>query len=261
MTERQAEQPAPLQRLAVDEFAEDGSWRDGGDLGRGQGDDVAEELEHAAGLRVGWGRRRDAAQERLGEVFEHRQLEDVRGVEDGVGVFLEREDVAVFAAADALPHGDGILRVDAAGAVVTDHASEHAVVRCRNVVVFVDRQRCERGCIDTEDLRAIDIRNHGRVQRMDAFHDEDVLFVELHLVAFEEFAAFLEIEARDLDFLAGEKVIELLSEKLEVHGTETFEVIFTVLVTRSELPVYKVVIELDDLWIEAEDTALKGESL
>ena len=46
--------PRPnLQRLAVDEFAEDGGRRDGGDLGRGQGDDVAEELEHASGLGVG----------------------------------------------------------------------------------------------------------------------------------------------------------------------------------------------------------------
>jgi hypothetical protein len=96
---------------------------------------------------------------------------------------------------------------------------------------------------------------------MDAFHDEDVLFVELHLVAFEELASLLEIEARDLDFLTGEKVIELLAEKLEVHGTETFEVVFSILVARSELPVYKVVIELDHLRIEAEDTALKGESL
>ena len=59
-------------------------------------------------------------------------------VEDGVRVFLEWEDVAVFASADALPHGDGVLRIDAAGAVVTDHASEHAVVRCGDVVVLVD---------------------------------------------------------------------------------------------------------------------------
>ena len=42
-----------LQRLAVDEFAEDGGRRDGGDLGRGQSHDVIEELEHAGSLGVG----------------------------------------------------------------------------------------------------------------------------------------------------------------------------------------------------------------
>ena len=42
-----------LKRLAVDEFAEDGGRRDGGDLGRSQGDDVVEELEHALGFGVG----------------------------------------------------------------------------------------------------------------------------------------------------------------------------------------------------------------
>ena len=169
----------------------------------------------------------------------------MRGVEDGVGVFLEREDVAVFAAADALPHGDRVLRIDAAGAVVADHAAEHAVVRRRDVVVLVDGQRCEGRRIDAEDLRAVYIRNHGRIQRMDAFHDEDVLFMKLHHVALEIFASFLEIEARDLDFLARKEVIELLAEKLEVHGPETFEVIFSVFVARGELSVYKVVIKLD----------------
>ena len=185
----------------------------------------------------------------------------MRGVEDSVGVFLEREDVAVLASADALPHGDGVLRIDAAGAVVTDHASEHAVVRCGYVVVLVDGEGREGGSIHAEDLRAVDIRNHGRIQRMDAFHDEDVLFMKLHLIAFEELASLLEIETRDLDFLARKKVIELLAEKLEVHGPETFEVIFSVFVARGELSVYKVVIKLDYLRIEAEDTALKGEAL
>ena len=42
-----------LQRLAVDEFAEDGGRRDGGDLRWGEGHDVREELEHARSLGVG----------------------------------------------------------------------------------------------------------------------------------------------------------------------------------------------------------------
>ena len=36
-----------LQRLASDEFAEDRGWRDGGDFGWGEFDDVAQELQDA----------------------------------------------------------------------------------------------------------------------------------------------------------------------------------------------------------------------
>ena len=118
-----------LQRLAVDEFAEDGCRRDGGDLRWGEGHYAAEELEHTRGLGVGRRVRRDAAQQRLGVVLQDRKFEDVGRVEDGVGVFLEREDVAVLAASDALPAHDRALGIDSARAVVADHAAKHAVVR------------------------------------------------------------------------------------------------------------------------------------
>ena len=53
----------PLQRLAVDEFAEDGGRRDGGDLRWGERHDAGEELEHTRSLGVGRRVRRDAAQQ------------------------------------------------------------------------------------------------------------------------------------------------------------------------------------------------------
>lgn len=127
-----------LQRLARDEFAEDGCRRDCRDFRWGEGYDAVQELEHAGGLSVCRGRRRNAAQKWLCIVFQDRKLEDVGRVEYGVGVLLEREDIAVFASSDALPAHDGILRYDAACAVVAYHATEHAVVRCRDVVVLVD---------------------------------------------------------------------------------------------------------------------------
>ena len=44
---------APLQRLAADEFAEDGGRGDAGDLLGGEGYDVVQELEEADGVGVG----------------------------------------------------------------------------------------------------------------------------------------------------------------------------------------------------------------
>ena len=124
---------------------------------------MREELEHARGLGVGRRVRRDAAQQRLGVVLQDRQLKDVRRVEDGVGVLLEREDVAVLAAADALPAHDGALGIDPARAVVADHAAEHAVVGSGDVVVFVDRERSQRRSVYTEHLRRIHTRDHRRI--------------------------------------------------------------------------------------------------
>ena len=132
-------------------------------------------------------------------------------IEDRIGIFLEREDIAVFSTTYALPHHDGLLRIDSSCTVVADHATKHSVVRSRDVVVFIDGKRCQRRSLNTEDLGTVHIRNHGRIQRMDSFHDEDILLMELHHIALEEFASFLEIEARDFHFLTGKKVIELLS--------------------------------------------------
>ena len=243
--------------MAVDEFAEDGGRRDGGDLCRREGDDVVEELQHAGGLGVGWGRRRDPAQERLGVVFQDGQLEDVGRIEDGVGILLEREDVAVLPASDALPPHDCVLRNDATGAVVTDHATEHSVVGGGDVVVFVDGEGCESRCIDTEDLGRVDSRYHGRIQGMDTLHDEDVLLVELHHVAAEATPSFLEVEAGNFDRLAFQELVELLSEEVQVHGAQCLEVILAFLVDRRAVSVDEVVVQFDDLRVHPEDAALE----
>ena len=96
---------------------------------------------------------------------------------------------------------------------------------------------------------------------MDSLHDEDVLLMELHHVAFEILSAVFEVKARKLHLLAFQQVVELASQKVQIHCSERLEVIFSILVTRSELPVYKVVVQLDDAWIQAEDAALERQSL
>ena len=93
---------------------------------------------------------------------------------------------------------------------------------------------------------------------MDSLHDQDILLMELHLPAFEIFLSFLEVKARNIDFLTVQEIVKLLSEEIQIHRTETFEIIFSVLVPRSHLPLHKVVVQFDDLRIHSQDTALKG---
>ena len=116
--------------MSADKFSHYGSGRDGGDFFRGEGDDVAEEFQEAYGFRIGGGTWMYPLKERCGVILQHRQLKNEGGVEDGVGVFLEGEDVAGFAAADAVPAKDRVFRGDAADPVVADHPSQETVVRC-----------------------------------------------------------------------------------------------------------------------------------
>ena len=96
---------------------------------------------------------------------------------------------------------------------------------------------------------------------MDSLHDEDVLFMKLHHIAFEILASVLEVKARKLHLFTCKQIIKLGPQKFQIHCSERLEVIFSILVTRSELPVYKVVVQLDDAWIQAEDAALESQSL
>ena len=182
-------------------------------------------------------------------------------VEDGICIFLIWEDVAVFPAAHALPPHYGVFRNDAAHPVVAYHAAEHPVVRCGNVVVLVYGQGGECRGIYTEYLGAVHSRYHGRVEGVDAFHDEDVLFMELHHVAVEISLSFLEVETGNLDLFSVQKVVELFSEEFKVHGLECLEVVFPVCITRGQMSVYEIVVQLYHFRIESEYPALDGESL
>lgn len=117
-----------LQQLPADELPHDGRRRDCFYLVRGEGYDVVQELEQPDCFCVGLGCREDPPQKRFGEIFQHRELEDEGRVERHVRIFLEREDVPVLAAADAVPAHDGLFRSHTAHAVVPDDAAQEAVV-------------------------------------------------------------------------------------------------------------------------------------
>ena len=56
--------------------------------------------------------------------------------------------------------------------------------------------------------------------------------------------------------LSGEKGIEMFVQKFYVHGTESLEIIFSILVLRGLLPVDEIVVELYDFRVESEYAAL-----
>ena len=96
---------------------------------------------------------------------------------------------------------------------------------------------------------------------MDTFHDEDILLMQLHHVALEVFTSFLEIEAWNFHFLSFQKVVQLTSEEIQIHCSQSLKIIFAILITRCKLPLHKVIIEFYHLRIQSQDAALQGQTL
>ena len=206
--------------MSSDKLAHDGSGRNGLDFRGLQGDDIVQELQQADGLAIGGRRRQDAAQQRFRIVLQHGQFEQQGRIENGIGILLEREDVASLASAHAMPAEEGILGGDAPHAVVADYPAQQAVVRGGNIVVFVDIQRGEGRCINPENPALVHFGDHFRIQGMDALHDEDIPIAQVHAVARKGPLAGFEIEFGDLHFLARQQVVDLLVQEGKVHGVE-----------------------------------------
>ena len=100
------------------------------------------------------------------------------------------------------------------------------------------------------------LRDHRRVQRMDAFHDEDVVLVQFHEVAFEEGFPLLEVITREFHPSAREEGVEVVSQQFQVHRFQGLEVQFAVLVQRRPVTGYEVVVQFDDLGFHAQDAEL-----
>ena len=82
----------------------------------------------------------------------------------------------------------------------------------------------------------------------------------MHAVARKGPLAGFEIEFGDLHFLARQQVVDLLVQEGKVHGVEGFKVVFPVFVFGGVFPVQEVIVQLNDLGIQAQDPALVGES-
>ena len=91
---------------------------------------------------------------------------------------------------------------------------------------------------------------------MDAFHHQDVVLLKVHHVPFEERPSLLEIVPGDFHFSPGQERIQVLSQKLQVHGLQGLEVVVPVLILGRPFPLHKVIVQLDYLRIQAQHLAL-----
>lgn len=192
-----------VEAAAADEFPDDGVLRD---QLRADREEVVEELEEALRLLILRLVRLDLEQERCREELQYRQLIDHAGVHHHIRGFLVREDVLILSPAYAVPHGDGVLRAVAAGAVVAHDAAEEAAIRRRYAVVVVDIDLGQGGDIDLEAGIRRKFLRHLVVQAVDAFDDEDVVLTELTEVAAVLALSGDEVVDRQLHRLAREEL-------------------------------------------------------
>ena len=91
---------------------------------------------------------------------------------------------------------------------------------------------------------------------MYALHEQDVVAFQLHGLAGEGAHSRHEIELGHVHLLAGQQVFELFVQELDVHGLKRFIVALPVLVERSVVAVYEVIVKLYHLRIEAQHPGL-----
>ena len=92
--------------------------------------------------------------------------------------------------------------------------------------------------------RAGEAGQQSRVQAVDAFQNDELAFFELHDVAGLA-AAEVEAELGQLDFLAGNQLLEVGLEPGGVEGFERFKLVSSLFVFGRLLPVEEVIIQLE----------------
>ena len=82
---------------------------------------------------------------------------------------------------------------------------------------------------------------------MNAFNDQNIVFIEFEISALIHPFSGLEIKLRHLNRLAVEKVKHIVHEEIDIKGLKDFIVVISVNIDRCLLPVDKIVIHADDM--------------
>ena len=155
---------------------------------------------------------------------------------------------------------DGLLGGAGAVFVVADDAAQQAIVGGGNVVVVVEQQGCECGGIDSEFVSVVHTFCQSRVERVNAFEDEDVVLLEFQFPSARNAFPGEEVIARRFNLFSGDEGVELGGEEFDVHCFDVFEVIFSFLIARCAYAVHKVVVGGDCHGAYAADSELDSES-
>ena len=133
-------------------------------------------------------------QNRDGILFKHTHLADERGVEHGIGILLEGEDVAVFATTHTGPATDGLLCRIATVVVVTYNSSYQSVIGSWNGVLLVNGDTSEGGYKKLELDVVVDLVGQTRVQAVNSLNHHDGVRFQFDGVAFPKFLSLGEIK-------------------------------------------------------------------
>ena len=111
-----------------------------------------------------------------------------------------------------------------------------------------------------EDSFPVNVRSEVGIQSVYAFHNEYVILLEFQEIAVIDLLALGEQEMGNFDSLAIKQFVDLAVEELCVHCPETFEIRLAVRSERGQLAVHEIIVQLDDLGIQSEDSALESDS-
>ena len=161
----------------------------------------------------------------------------------------------------ARPAQDRILSRHAAELVVAHHPPQQAVVARRHLRMLVDGDGGQDRDIELEFLRVGNLRRKGRIQAVDAFHDQHVVVRQLEVLSFELACARGKVVFRNLDALAGEELLELLVQERDIQRLQALEVVISILVERRVDPVAEIVVERDDDGVQAVDPHVERQPL
>ena len=131
--------------------------------------------------------------------------------------------------------------------MVADDAAQQAVVVGANPVVVVDAQRRECRHKEAELLLLGDEARELGIKAVNAFHEQDITFLEFEFLAQVFPLALDKVVGRHIDFLAGEQVGHVLVELFQVEGIKRLVVIVTGLVARRAVTVHEIVVKFNNL--------------
>ena len=113
--------------------------------------------------------------------------------------------------------------------------------------------------IDLELILVRQFSGRDRIQAVDAFNDQNVVFIHAQLLSFVNAFALLEIEGRKINLLSCKKRRHILVKQFGIHRFNAVKIIIAVNIDRCLLPVDKPVVHADDMRPQPERTQLNRE--
>ena len=234
-----------VEGAAADELPEQGERRDLVHQGFVHIRQIVQRLDQPAGQQVIRGIRGDLLQQVIGVELQNRELIVQRGIEHAVRVLLVCEDVFLFAAADAGPDGQRLLRLEAAELLVPHDTPQQADVGGADPVVVVQVQAGQGAGKDPVDLVGGELFDHLRVQAVDTFQDNDLARLQGGGRGQVILLAGLEIVTGHEDLFPVEQAGDRIRQEFHVQRVDGLKVPGAVQLDRQLIPVDEEIVHGD----------------